>query len=72
VDNPHAAAVSKWCVAKSSDASFVATPLQPKATPAPIIVTTARGRQNARSMYGSMLATPSETSTIVIVSASRP
>jgi hypothetical protein len=71
VDRPQAAAVRRWWLARSSEASFVATPLQPNARPAPSIVTTARGRPSARSTYGSMLAKASATSTIVIVSASR-
>jgi hypothetical protein len=48
----------------------VATPLQPKARPAPTIVTTAGERPIVRSRYGSRLATPSPTSTSVIVSSS--
>jgi hypothetical protein len=51
---------------------LVATPLQPKARPAPSIVTSARERPNLFSRYGSRLATPSPTSTIVIVTSSEP
>ncbi len=71
MDRPHAAAAIRWWVARSSDASFVATPLQPNATPAPTIVTIARWRPSARRTYGSMLATPRPISTSVIVSSSR-
>jgi hypothetical protein len=42
VDSPHSAAGSRWPVERSSDASFVATALHPKAMPAPIIVMLAK------------------------------
>ena len=70
MDRPHAAAATRCPPARSSDASLVATPLQPNARPAPIIVTAAGERPIARSRYGSRLATPSPTSTSVIVSSS--
>ena len=41
----------------------MATPLQANARPAPIIVIDGHGRPIRLSMYGSMLATPSPTST---------
>jgi hypothetical protein len=49
---------------------LVATPLQPNARPAPIIVTSAKECPSARSRYGSRLASPSPSSTSVIVSSS--
>jgi hypothetical protein len=49
VDRIHAPATGKWWEAMSSDASLVATPLQPNARPAPIIVTSACWRPNMRS-----------------------
>jgi hypothetical protein len=52
--------------ARSSEANFVATPLHPPARPAPTIVTPVGGCDNIRSAYGSRLANPSPTSTIVI------
>jgi peptidoglycan-N-acetylglucosamine deacetylase len=53
-----------------SDASFVATPLQPYARPALAIVIVAGGRLERRiMMYGSRLATPSRPSTIAIVAS---
>jgi len=48
----------------------VATPLQPKARPAPIIVTSAKEWPKARSTYGTRLAHPRPTSTRVIFSSS--
>ena len=39
VDRPHSAAATRWWLARSSEASFVATPLQPNAAPAQTIVT---------------------------------
>ena len=69
VDSPHRAAGSRWPLARSSEASLVATALQPKARPAPIIVVSACERPNALITYGSRLAQPSPTSTSVIVSS---
>ncbi len=68
VDRPHSAAAARWCAERSSAASFVATPLQPNARPAQIIVTPANERPSARSRYGSRLASARPTSTSVIVS----
>jgi len=55
---------------RSSEASFVATPLQPNARPAQTIVTEAGERRITRSRYGSRLAAASTTSTITIVKRS--
>jgi hypothetical protein len=49
---------------------LVATPPQPKANPAPSIVTSARECPSARSRYGNRLARPRPTSTSVMVSSS--
>jgi len=49
VDSAHSAARSTWPRARSSEASFVATPLQPPAMPAPTIVITAGGRESRRN-----------------------
>jgi len=49
---------------------LVATALQPKAMPAPSIVTSAWVRPSALSTYGNRLARPRPTSTRVIVSSS--
>jgi hypothetical protein len=57
-------------VRRSSDASFVAIALQPNASPAPTIVSSAKLRPSAFSRYGSRLASASPTSTNVIVSCS--
>jgi hypothetical protein len=48
----------------------VATPLQPNARPAQIIVNAADERPSTRSAYGSTLATPRPASTSAIVRCS--
>lgn len=70
VDSAHSSAGSRWWLLRSSEASFVATALQPKARPAPTMVMFAWGRPNALSMYGTRLAKARPTSTRVIVSSS--
>ena len=67
VDSPHSAAASRWRPDRSLAASLVASALQPKASPAPIIVSSAKERPSAFSAYGSMLASPTPTSTSVTV-----
>ena len=70
VDSPQAVAVTRCPWARSSEASLVATPLQAKARPAPIIVTDAGDRPITRSRYGRRLASPRPASTSVMVSSS--
>jgi hypothetical protein len=68
VDSPHAAATARCPWERSSEASFVATPLHANASPAPIIVKPAGEWCSTRSTYGNRLAQPRPTSTSVIVS----
>ncbi len=49
VDSPQATAITQCPPCRSSEASFVATPLQPKASPAQTIVSSGRVRPNSRS-----------------------
>lgn len=67
MDIAHAAAVTRWPSWRSLAARAVATPLQPKAKPAPIIVTSLTRRPSQLSTYGVRLARPRPISTTVIV-----
>lgn len=68
--SPQATATQTNPYPRLSEASFVATPLQPYAKPAPTIVTIAGGRRERRSMrYGSRLARPSALSAIAITAS---
>ena len=67
VDRPHASATIRRPLARPSEASFVARPLQAKPSPAPMIVTVAIGRHNQLTMYGSIVRSPRPTSTSVRV-----
>ncbi len=65
VESPHSPATSRRPRWRSSDTSFVATPLQAKPSPAPIIVIDAERRPKAESRYGVMVSAPRPTSTSV-------
>jgi hypothetical protein len=49
VDRPQAIAAARWPLARSSEASFVARPLQANPRPAPMMVTIATGRHSQLS-----------------------
>jgi hypothetical protein len=67
VDSPQAAANHRRPRERSSEKSFVATPLQAKPSPAATIVSEAPGRRTRLTMYGSNVNSPSPTSTSVTV-----
>ncbi len=69
VEIAHAAATQRCPWWRSSEASFVATPLHAKPSPAPIIVIEGAGRRTMLTTYGVVASTASAMSTNVIVSS---
>jgi hypothetical protein len=67
VEMPQAAANHRRPWERSSEKSFVATPLHAKPSPAATIVSEAAGRRTRLTRYGSNVKSPSPTSTRVTV-----
>ena len=67
MERPQAAANQRRPCERSSEKSFVATPLQAKPSPAATIVSDAAGRRTRLTTYGSSVISPSPTSTSVTV-----